>query len=138
MHFAHDNFPVSILHLVFMYITVNAKVHGLKEIFNRLDRRTYPLPTGNDVANYLKWFQQTLQRYRENFTLASTTMQGLISERFVQLHLTPLGEGQQPDSQSSWKSSLHLYHQLLRIIQGSTKYRPNLLVSHMAQQMSQI
>lgn len=39
----------------------NAKVHGLKEIFNRLDRRTYPLPTGNDVANYLKWFQQTLQ-----------------------------------------------------------------------------
>ena len=42
---------------------VNAKVHGLKEIFNRLDRRTYPLPTGNDVANYLKWFQHTLQRY---------------------------------------------------------------------------
>ncbi|CAH3111879.1 unnamed protein product [Porites lobata] len=39
----------------------NAKVHGLKEIFNRLDRRTYPLPTGNDVANYLKWFQHTLQ-----------------------------------------------------------------------------
>lgn len=116
MHFPHDNFPVSILHLVFMYITVNAKVHGLKEIFNRLDRRTYPLPTGNDVANYLKWFQHTLQRYRENFTLASTTMQGLISERFVQLHLTPLGGGQQPDSQGGWKSSLHLYHQLLRII----------------------
>ena len=47
----------------FDLLIVNAKVHGLKEIFNRLDRRTYPLPTGNDVANYLKWFQQTLQRY---------------------------------------------------------------------------
>ena len=77
-------------------------------------------------------------KVQRNLQLASTTMQGLISECFVQLHLTPLGEGQQPDSQSSWKSSLHLYHQLLRIIQGSTKYRPNLLVSHMAQQMSQI
>ena len=48
---------------VVLFSTVNAKVHGLKEIFNRLDRRTYPLPTGNDVANILKWFQQTLQRY---------------------------------------------------------------------------
>ena len=52
---------------------VNAKVHGLKEIFNRLDRRTYPLPTGNDVANYLKWFQHTLQRY---FSLPSLIFGG--------------------------------------------------------------
>lgn len=66
-------------------------MHGLKEIFNRLDRRTYPLPTGNDVANYLKWFQQTLQRYRENFTLASITMQGLISERATASHTTERG-----------------------------------------------
>ena len=72
MHFAHDNFPVNINFTPCLYITVNAKVHGLKEIFNRLDRRTYPLPTGNDVANYLKWFQQTLQRYRRNSPLGYT------------------------------------------------------------------
>ena len=74
-------FLLSLVHLVFMYTTVNAKVHGLKEIFNRLDRRTYPLPTGNDVANYLKWFQQTLQRYRENFMFGF--MLGSISSHFV-------------------------------------------------------
>lgn len=63
---------------------VNAKVHGLKEIFNRLDRRTYPLPTGNDVANYLKWFQHTLQRYfRLQLSIVGGNMYFLIGEIYV-------------------------------------------------------
>jgi hypothetical protein len=40
---------------------VNAKIHGLREIFKRLDSKTLPMPTGNDVANYLQWFQDVLQ-----------------------------------------------------------------------------
>jgi len=74
-----------------MYITVNAKVHGLKEIFNRLDRRTYPLPTGNDVANYLKWFQQTLQRYTRNSPLGSTGIPTLLNNPGVyQIYTDPI------------------------------------------------
>ncbi|XP_048586447.1 protein unc-79 homolog isoform X2 [Nematostella vectensis] len=39
----------------------SAKIHGLREIYKRLDSKTLPLPTGNDVANFLTWFQDVLQ-----------------------------------------------------------------------------
>ena len=42
---------------------VGGRVHGLRQIYKRIEEETYPLPSSYDVTNYLTYFHQILLGY---------------------------------------------------------------------------
>ena len=47
-------------------ILVGGRVHGRRQIYKRIEEKTYPLPSASDVTSYLKYFRQVLLRYNYN------------------------------------------------------------------------
>lgn len=48
--------------LFFVFCVVASKIRYLQEYHNRVLHNIYPVPSGTDIANTLKYFSQTLLR----------------------------------------------------------------------------
>lgn len=47
---------------LFVFYVVASKIRYLQEYHNRVLHNIYPVPSGTDIANTLKYFSQTLLR----------------------------------------------------------------------------
>ena len=55
-------YKMILLLLLFCIYLVASKIRYLQEYHNRVLHNIYPVPSGTDIANTLKYFSQTLLR----------------------------------------------------------------------------
>lgn len=55
-------FFVFVVFVLFCFYLVASKIRYLQEYHNRVLHNIYPVPSGTDIANTLKYFSQTLLR----------------------------------------------------------------------------